>query len=165
MIKQTIDEAHKIVPVVVADDVRNDPNWFDPQMKLHGSRIIAKIVFFGTEATASKLILPGAATNSRDTRIGCVLGVGTGPVDKDGGVLPLPLKEGDYVMFSANTGMHVSHLSMRDDKIFIIGYHEVLGQIPTELARRLCGQYDESRKIEEDLGKKASLIGLHPTME
>ena len=160
--KQTIEEAHQIKPLVVPDDVRDDPNWFDPNMLLHGSRVLVKVVFLADDKGDSKIIMPGRATNARDTRAGCVLAAGTGPVDKDGMVLPMPLKAGDYVLFSANTGMQVSHLSVKDDKCFIIGYHEVLAQLPTEDARRMCGNYEDIRKIEADMGKSVSGLSGMP---
>lgn len=160
--KLSLDDAHRIEEVKVPDDVRADPNWFDPELKLHGSRVLVKLVFFSVEDDTSKIIRPNDASNNRDTRAGCVLAVGTGPVDKDGAVLPLPLKPGDYVLFSKNTGMNVSHLAMRDSKTFIIGYHEILAQIPTEKARKLSANHRENEKLFAQVGKSIAPLAGAP---
>ena len=74
-------------------------------LKPLGDRVIIK-QDEAEETTASGLYLATAAKEKPQT--GTVLAVGAGKMDKDGKLLPMPVKEGDKVLYGKYGGTEVT---------------------------------------------------------
>ncbi len=91
-------------------------------LKPLGDRVIVKRDEAET-TTASGLIL--ASTNKEKPQSGVVLAVGEGKLDKDGKLIPMPVKEGDRVLYGKYGGTEVTVddeevLILRADDLFAI---------------------------------------------
>ena len=91
-------------------------------LKPLGDRVIVKADEAEAQ-TASRLYL---ATESKEKpTTGIVLAVGEGKLDKDGNLIPVPVKVGDHVIFGKYGGTEVSYdgedvLILRADDIYAI---------------------------------------------
>ena len=91
-------------------------------LKPLGDRVIVKRDEAET-TTASGLIL--ASTNKEKPQSGIVLAVGEGKLDKDGNLVPVPVKVGDKVIYGKYGGTEVHYggedvLILRADDIYAI---------------------------------------------
>ena len=91
-------------------------------LKPLGDRVIIKQDEAET-TTASGLFLAGDSKEKPQT--GTVLAVGPGKMDKDGNFLPMPVKEGDRVVYSKYGGNEIACddedvLIVRADDIFAV---------------------------------------------
>ncbi|HIT51767.1 MAG TPA: co-chaperone GroES [Candidatus Aveggerthella excrementigallinarum] len=91
-------------------------------LKPVGDRVIIKQDEAG-ETTSSGLYI---ATESKEKpQSGTVLAVGEGKLDKDGNMVPMPVKEGDRVVYGKFSGTEIevdgeTVLIMRADDIFAV---------------------------------------------
>ena len=91
-------------------------------LKPVGDRVIIKQDEAG-ETTSSGLYI---ATESKERpQSGTVLAVGEGKLDKDGNMVPMPVKEGDRVVYGKFSGTEIevdgeTVLIMRADDIFAV---------------------------------------------
>lgn len=91
-------------------------------LKPLGDRVIVKRDEAET-TTASGLIL--ASANKEKPQSGVVLAVGEGKLDKDGKLIPMPVKEGDRVLYGKYGGTEVTvdgeeMLILRADDLFAV---------------------------------------------
>ena len=91
-------------------------------LKPLGDRVIVKRDEAET-TTASGLIL--ASTSKEKPQSGIVLAVGEGKLDKDGNLIPMPVKEGDRVLYGKYGGTEITVegeevLIMRADDLFAV---------------------------------------------
>ena len=91
-------------------------------LKPLGDRVILK-VDDAEQTTASGLYL--ASDAKEKPQKGVVLAVGEGKLDKDGNLVPVPVKVGDHVIFGKYGGTEVRHqgedvLILRSDDIYAI---------------------------------------------
>lgn len=91
-------------------------------LKPLGDRVIIK-QDEAEETTASGLYLATEAKEKPQT--GTVLAVGEGKLDKDGNMVPMPVKEGDRVVYGKFSGTEIevdgeTVLIMRADDIFAV---------------------------------------------
>ena len=91
-------------------------------LKPLGDRVIVKRDEAET-TTASGLIL--ASTSKEKPQSGIVLAVGEGKLDKDGNLIPMPVKEGDRVLYGKYGGTEVTVdgeevLILRADDLFAV---------------------------------------------
>lgn len=91
-------------------------------LKPLGDRVIVK-QDEAEETTAGGLILAHDAKEKPQT--GVVLKVGEGKLDKDGNMVPMPVKEGDRVVYGKFSGTEIevdgeTVLIMRADDIFAV---------------------------------------------
>ena len=87
-----------------------------------GDRVIVKRDEAET-TTASGLIL--ASTSKEKPQSGIVLAVGEGKLDKDGNLIPMPVKEGDRVLYGKYGGTEITVegeevLILRADDLFAV---------------------------------------------
>lgn len=83
-------------------------------LKPLGDRVIVKADEAET-TTASGLIL--AKETKEKPQTGIVLAVGPGKLDKDGNYLPMPVKEGDKVLYGKYGGTEVT---VENDEVLIL---------------------------------------------
>lgn len=91
-------------------------------LKPLGDRVIVKRDEAET-TTASGLIL--ASTSKEKPQSGVVLAVGEGKLDKDGNLIPMPVKEGDRVLYGKYGGTEITVdgeevLILRADDLFAV---------------------------------------------
>ena len=91
-------------------------------LKPLGDRVIVKRDEAET-TTAAGLIL--ASTSKEKPAMGPVLAVGEGRLDKDGNLIPVPVKEGDHILFGKFGGAEVTYkgedlLILRSDEILAV---------------------------------------------
>lgn len=91
-------------------------------LKPLGDRVILK-VDEAEQTTASGLYL--ASDAKEKPQKGTVLAVGEGRLDKDGNLIPVPVKVGDHVIFGKYGGTEVRHqgedvLILRSEDIYAI---------------------------------------------
>ena len=91
-------------------------------LKPLGDRVIVKADEAESQ-TASGLYLAGDAKEKPQT--GTVLAVGAGKLDKDGNLVPVPVKVGDKVIFGKYGGTEITYeeetvLILRADDIYAI---------------------------------------------
>ncbi|MFD0702564.1 co-chaperone GroES [Slackia equolifaciens] len=91
-------------------------------LKPLGDRVIVKRDEAET-TTASGLIL--ASTSKEKPQSGIVLAVGEGKLDKDGNLIPMPVKEGDRVLYGKYGGTEITVegeevLILRADDLFAV---------------------------------------------
>ena len=91
-------------------------------LKPLGDRVIVK-ADEAEETTASGLYL--ARESKEKPQTGTVLAVGAGKIDKDGNLVPVPVKVGDKVIFGKYGGTEITYeeetvLILRADDIYAI---------------------------------------------
>jgi chaperonin GroES len=80
----------------------------------------------GGERVVGGIVLPNNVEENRLASQGIVIAVGPGLVKDDGSYVPVPLKEGDKVLFHKNGGFDLSY---EGKKVKLIRLAEVLAQI------------------------------------
>lgn len=90
------------------------------KLQVMGDRVLVQKIY--KETSQGGLHLPSSAISN--TKIARVVSVGTGHQLKSGNTVPLPLTEGDKIVFS---GMGGTKTTIDGEEYFILRIHEVLG--------------------------------------
>ncbi len=85
-----------------------------------GNRVLVKRQ--QAHKTKGGILLPDSAQEK--PRIGTVLAVGAGKRDEEGSLLPLSVKVGDQIIFSAYAGVEVKN---EDEEFLVVTEDDILG--------------------------------------
>ena len=92
------------------------------KLKPLGTRVLAQRK--EAEDTRGGIILPDTAKQKQETAV--VLAVGEGKTDKDGKLMPMPVKVGDTILMDKYSGQEVT---LDDDEFIIVKAEDIIAII------------------------------------